>query len=62
MADDAVKKKNPLKIWLIIIVVLLVIIVALLLTKNKVVLEDESGNTFTGATGKFLKSPESDEE
>lgn len=58
MAEDAVKKRNPLKIMLIITIVLLIVIVVLLMTNNKVVLEDEQGNTFVGASGKFLKSPE----
>lgn len=60
MADDAVKRKNPMKIWLILIFVLLVVITVLLLTPNKVVIEDQNGATLTGSSGKFLRNPDSE--
>lgn len=50
------KGGNPIKLMLIITIVLLIATVAVVLfKKDRILLEDEEGNTLVGASGKFLK-------
>lgn len=52
-----ISKRNPMKIMAIVTIVLLIAVIAIVLfKKDKVYLEDESGATYVGASGKLLKT------
>lgn len=51
------RKKNPTKVMLIITIVLVLAVIAVVLfKKDKIVLEDETGNQYTGVSGKLLNT------
>lgn len=54
-------KRNPIKTLLIVVLILLVISIVLsVVWKDKVVIEDEQGQTYVGSAGKFVSEGETE--
>lgn len=57
------KKADTVKVMTIITMIVVVAIAAVVIfRKDRVVLQDENGNEFTGVAGKFLGRPKEDDE